>query len=96
MLLPVAAVIAGLLLLIWSADRFVEVYLSAPIEVCRQRDKTGAYEQADAGKMAQFPGVSAAFEPATHADLVLPTHEVPVEQSVEQILSLLRTRGFIR
>lgn len=76
-----------------GADRFIEICLSAPVEVCRQRDKTGAYLEADAGKRAQFPGVSAVFEPPTQADLVLPTHQIDVQQCVDQIITLLRQRG---
>ena len=76
-------------------DRFVEIYLSAPVEVCRARDSSGAYAAADAGKISQFPGVSAAFEPPAAPDLVLPTHEIPVEQSVDRILTLLKERGFV-
>ena len=38
--------------------------------------RSGAYKLAEAGKIAAFPGVSAAFEEPTNADLVLPTHEI--------------------
>jgi bifunctional enzyme CysN/CysC len=79
-----------------GTDRFVEVYLSAPVEVCRQRDKTGAYAMADSGKIAQFPGVSADFEAPKQAELVLPTHEISVEQSVDRIVKFLQERGFIQ
>ena len=78
-----------------GAGRFVEVYLKAPIEVLKARDTSGAYAAAEAGRIAQFPGVSAAFEEPAAADLVLPTHEVDVEQCVEQIVALLRARGVV-
>lgn len=78
-----------------GADRCITVWLSAPVEVCRQRDHSGAYLMADAGKIASFPGVSAAYEEPAHADLVLPTHEISVEQSVERIIQMIRQRGFI-
>ena len=76
-------------------DRFIEVYLSAPVEVCKQRDPNGVYKLAEAGKLAQFPGISAAFEPPQRPDLILPTHEIAVEESVHLIMSLLRGRGAI-
>ncbi|HEV7297831.1 MAG TPA: sulfate adenylyltransferase subunit CysN [Tepidisphaeraceae bacterium] len=76
-------------------DRFISVYLSAPVEACRARDTSGAYRMADEGKLTQFPGVSATYEPPTDADLVLPTHEMPVEECVTKILDLLKARGFI-
>jgi bifunctional enzyme CysN/CysC len=78
-----------------GGDRFLSVYLSAPVEVCRQRDRTGAYRRADAGELAQFPGVSAVFEAPRHVDLELPTHRIPVVESVERILALLRERHVI-
>ena len=78
-----------------GGDRFLSVYLSAPVEVCRQRDRTGAYQLADEGRIAQFPGVSAVFEEPRHVDLELPTHRISVAESVERILELLRERHFI-
>jgi len=78
-----------------GSDRFLEVYLSAPVEFCRQRDKSGAYQLAESGQIAQFPGVSAAFEPPANPDLVLPTDQLSVEQSMEKVLELLRQRGFL-
>jgi bifunctional enzyme CysN/CysC len=72
-----------------GADRFLEVYLSCPIDVCRQRDRNGVYKLADEGKIAQFPGVSAAFEEPKAADLVIHTDRLTVEQAVEQILARL-------
>jgi len=76
-------------------DRFVEVFVTAPLEVCKQRDKSGAYKLAEEGKIPQFPGISATFEEPTHPDLVLQTAEVSVEESVERLVGLLRERGFI-
>jgi bifunctional enzyme CysN/CysC len=78
-----------------GGDRFLSVYLSAPVEVCRGRDRSGAYQLADEGKLAQFPGVSAVFEPPRQADLELPTHHISVVESVERIVALLRERRFI-
>ncbi|MGA2232466.1 MAG: sulfate adenylyltransferase subunit CysN [Tepidisphaeraceae bacterium] len=77
-------------------ERFLEVYLSAPVEVCRQRDKTGVYAQADTGEIPQFPGVSAAFEKPEHPDLVLPTHEIDVATAVGRILEMMKERGIVR
>jgi bifunctional enzyme CysN/CysC len=76
-----------------GADRFVSVYLKCPVEVCRQRDRAGMWALGDAGKIAQFPGVSAAFEEPASPDLVLNTDRVSIDQSVEQILAMLRSRG---
>lgn len=79
-----------------GADRFIEVYLSAPVEVCRQRDMSGIYNLADAGIIASFPGVSAAFEKPGNADLVIATEQVEVEMAVDAILDLMiKRRWFV-
>ena len=78
-----------------GADRFLEVYLSAPVDYCRKHDDSGAYKAADEGKLAQFPGVSATFEPPKSPDLTLPTHQIGVEESVSRILKLLKERKII-
>jgi len=76
-------------------ERFVVVHLSAPLEVCRGRDTDGHYALADAGQIANFPGVSAAYEPPAKPDLVVPTHEWPVGRCVDAILALLESRGVV-
>jgi bifunctional enzyme CysN/CysC len=76
-------------------DRFLVVHLSAPVEVCRTRDTDGHYAQADKGEIANFPGVSAAYEPPANPDLVLPTHEWPVTKCVDAVIALLESRGIV-
>jgi bifunctional enzyme CysN/CysC len=76
-------------------DRFLEIYLSAPLEVCKTRDPNGVYKLAEAGKMVQFPGISASYETPANPDLILPTHEIDVEESVNRIIAHLKQRGFI-
>ena len=78
-----------------GADRFLVVHLAAPIEVCRQRDTDGHYVLADQGELANFPGVSAPYEPPASPDLVVPTHEWPVGRCVDAVVKLLESRGVI-
>jgi adenylylsulfate kinase-like enzyme len=73
----------------------VVVHLDAPLEVCRLRDQEGLYGAADAGEIANFPGVSAGYEPPEDADLVLRTDQTAVRECVERVLTLLRKRKFI-
>ncbi|MFO0935711.1 MAG: sulfate adenylyltransferase subunit CysN [Gemmataceae bacterium] len=77
-------------------DRILEVYCTAPMEVLRSRDQSGAYRLADEGKIAQMPGVTAAFEEPKSPDLVLRTDEVNVEESVRRIVALMKARGFLK
>ncbi|MBT3199328.1 MAG: sulfate adenylyltransferase subunit CysN [Phycisphaerales bacterium] len=79
---------------ILGPDRCMEVYLSAPVDVCRQRD-TEMYALADSGKISEFSGVTAPYETPQTADLTVPTHQIDLEESTERIIALLRAKGVI-
>jgi len=76
-------------------ERVLEVHLAAPVEVCRQRDRTGMYARAERGELKAFPGVSAPYEPPQSPDLVLATDTLAPDACVEQVLALLRARGVL-
>jgi bifunctional enzyme CysN/CysC len=76
-------------------DHVLEIYCTAPMDVMRSRDQSGAYRLADEGKIAQMPGVTAAFEEPQSPDLVLHTDQVRLDDCVDQILALMRSRGFL-
>ncbi len=76
--------------------RFLIVHLSAPVEVCRRRTQGDEYQRADAGDIANFPGVSATYDVPPAADLTLPTHELDVNTCVDRIMDLLRQRSILR
>lgn len=75
-----------------ASVRFVEVYVSAPLEVCEQRDPKGLYRKARSGELRQFTGVDDPYEPPTAPEVVCPTHEQPVEASAESVLRVLLPR----
>ena len=74
-------------------EDFLLVYLSAPLEVCKERDNEGFYAAAEKGDMDTVPGVNLQFEAPDDADLVLPTHEISVGESVDLIVKLLEAQG---
>ncbi|MYG99772.1 MAG: adenylyl-sulfate kinase [Acidimicrobiaceae bacterium] len=78
-----------------GADRFVEVFLDPPLEVCRARDRAGLYEAADRGEIRQFPGVSAPYDKPANADLVLDTSRLDVDACVRAITAWLEAGQFI-
>ena len=77
-----------------GADRFIEVYLHAPLEVLKERDEYGLYEAAEEGE-ATVPGVNADFEEPESPDLVLATHSLTVDACADAIIALLRRRGYV-
>jgi len=75
------------------AGDFIEVLVDCPLEVCEQRDVKGLYEKARAGKIPEFTGISAPYEPPLEPELTLPTHELSVADSVARVVAFLETRG---
>ena len=73
-------------------DDFLEVYVKASFETCRQRDVKGLYDKAEAGKIANFTGQASAFEEPAHADIVLNTEEHSLEACLEQLLTIVTPR----
>ena len=73
-------------------ERFLEVYLSAPLDVCRRRDGKGLYEMATSGEVRSFSGLTAPYEAPGDPQLVVPTHELSVEACVELIEQAVRER----
>jgi len=79
-----------------GAERFLEVHLSAPVEACEARDDEGLYRRARAGEIDRFTGVSAPYEAPRAPALVLPTHEITVDEAVNRLVGLLAARGILR
>jgi 3'(2'), 5'-bisphosphate nucleotidase len=71
------------------AGRFLEVYVSTPLEVCERRDVKGLYARARAGEIRQFTGIDDPYEAPPAPELVLDTSTLPVAAAVEQVKSLV-------
>jgi len=77
-------------------ERYIEVFVDTPIEVCRERDPGGLYAAAERGEIPQFPGVSATYDRPTDAHLRVDMSVQSVEECVDQVFALLDERGFLR
>lgn len=54
-----------------SEERFVEVYVSTPLNVCMTRDAKGLYKRAIEGTITEFTGITSPYQPPTHPDFVV-------------------------
>jgi adenylyl-sulfate kinase len=54
-------------------DRFVEVYVNCPIEICEMRDVKGLYKKFRLGLIKNFTGFDSPYEPPIHPDIELRT-----------------------
>lgn len=77
-----------------GADRFSEVFMDTPIEVCEQRDPKGLYAKARKGEIAEFTGVSSPYE-APDAPAVVIEADSAVCHSVDCLIEHLRKTSMI-
>ena len=54
-------------------DRYLEVYLECPIDICEQRDVKGLYRKARNHEIDNFTGIGSGFDAPTRPDLTVPT-----------------------
>jgi adenylylsulfate kinase len=70
-------------------EDYREVWCSASLAVCEQRDPKGHYARARRGDLPGFTGVSAPYEPPRSASLVLDTGVQSVEACLDHLLTWL-------
>ncbi len=78
-----------------GSDRFIEVFVDAPLEVCEQRDVKGLYRLAREGKIKNFTGIDDPYEPPHNAEIVIDTVRKPAEENAELILAYLAGQGLV-
>ncbi|MEO1590015.1 MAG: adenylyl-sulfate kinase [Cyanobacteria bacterium J06632_22] len=74
---------------------FVEVYASAPVEVCEERDVKGLYAKARSGEIKNFTGVSDPYEAPDNPEVNCETQSETLEESVNKVFSKLEEMGYI-
>jgi adenylylsulfate kinase len=70
-------------------DDYREVWCSATLAVCEQRDPKGHYARARRGELTWFTGVSAPYQAPVDAALVLDTGIQSVEACLDRLLTWL-------
>jgi adenylyl-sulfate kinase len=75
--------------------RFVEVFVSCPVDVCAQRDVKGLYEKAFRGEISGFTGVDDPYEPPERPDVMVETDRMSPEDCLEEIVSTLDRLGYL-
>src|SRR5688572_279170 len=78
-----------------GADRFIEVFVNTPLEVCEGRDSKGIYEQARAGKVMHVTGIDDVYEAPANPELELDTVRHTAEENAARVLACLTGRGFL-
>jgi adenylylsulfate kinase len=68
----------------------IVVYVKADIETCKKRDYKGAYEKALSGEYQNFSGVNDVYEEPQHAEIVIDTDKLSVDEAVDIIIKYIK------
>ena len=78
-----------------GGDRFFEIYVNCPVDVCAQRDTKGIYVKAKAGVIKEFTGISAPYEPPESPCLIVASDRTSAVDAAKQVFDLLRSAKII-
>ncbi|HKR60728.1 MAG TPA: bifunctional sulfate adenylyltransferase/adenylylsulfate kinase [Pyrinomonadaceae bacterium] len=78
-----------------AKDRFIEVFVDTPIEICEARDQKGNYARARAGEIENFTGINDPYEPPTDAEITIDGVIRSGEENADFVLAYLIEQGFI-
>ena len=70
----------------------IVVYVKADVETCKERDYKGAYAKALSGEYQNFPGVDDVYEEPQHAEIIIDTDILTVDESAKQIVQYIKKR----
>ncbi|MFL2840414.1 MAG: sulfate adenylyltransferase subunit CysN [Pseudohongiellaceae bacterium] len=76
-------------------ENCIVVYLNPPLEVCKQRDPSGIYAAEANVETGTVPGVSFPYEDWENPNLVLPTHELDVDECIDRVFNVLKEQSII-
>ena len=77
-------------------ERYVEVFVDTPLEVCEKRDAKGMYAKARRGEIKNFTGIDDPYERPEDPEIVIDTVTHTAEKNARRVLEYLIERGFVR
>jgi adenylylsulfate kinase-like enzyme len=75
-----------------GGDRYFEVFIDTPLEICEQRDTKGLYKKARSGELKNFTGIDAPYERPTRPDATILTTRFSPEESANLLLKAIEPR----
>jgi len=79
-----------------AIDRFIEVYVDCPLDVCIARDPKGLYRRAQSGETSTLPGLQARYEAPEQPEVIVSGSGESVETAAGAIIRALQAKGYVR
>ncbi len=78
---------------LFAAGDFIEVYCQCSLETCEERDVKGLYKRAREGEIANFTGISSAYDEPLGAELVIDTDTLSIDAAVDLVIKQMEEMG---
>ena len=78
-----------------NIQRFLEVFVDCPVEICIARDPKGIYREAREGEADNVPGIQAAYEPSEKPELVVQGDRETPEAAAQHVIEMLTEIRFV-
>jgi len=76
--------------------QFVEVFVDASLDVCRERDPKQLYAKADRGEIRCFTGIDSPYEAPRNPEVRIYADRLSVAEAVNQLLAYLHASGALK
>jgi adenylylsulfate kinase len=76
-------------------NSFIEVFVDASLDVCKERDPKGLYKKAIAGEIKEFTGISAPYEAPLAADIHIETNIISAIRSSGEVYEWLKLKKYL-
>lgn len=76
-------------------DRFIEVFVDCPLDICESRDPKGLYVKARNGEIPNFTGIDSPYEKPISPEIIVRTDVKTVDECADDLIEYLRTQDII-
>ena len=76
-----------------GAERFIELFVDAPLEICQRRDPKGLYARAQAGEITDLTGIGSPYEPPHDPEIHLRSDRETPRALADEVIRYLRDEG---
>lgn len=72
-------------------EKFIEVFVDTPLNVCEQRDPKGLYKKARSGQLPNMTGINSPYERPDHPDYVVPHGRGDIQATIKSLTDFLHS-----
>ena len=76
-------------------ERFFEIHVDCPVDVCAKRDQKGIYAKAKAGTIKNFTGISAPYEAPKNPAMVIHSDQEGALAAGSRVFAFIQQKGIV-